>query len=68
MVTSNNAGSESSSEQHIRHLDVFRPEFANDVAQFAYARPGAFEELVKAIAPRNVSIQNSILRYWGIRG
>lgn len=52
----------------INEVDFFDPRLREAVSLIAYTRPEGFTELAKAIAPGNLTLQNQILRVWGIRG
>lgn len=67
MVTSNNIGSDTTSEVNIRDVDLFGRTLNADIHAIAYARPEGFTRLAKAIANNNPSLTNQILRLWGIR-
>lgn len=66
MVTQNNARSITEAGQQLRDLDVFGPEFANDFRLFAYTRPDALKELLKAAAQGKSYLADPLLRHWGI--
>lgn len=63
-------------KQFVPDFNLLRRESADDPEPWplwkqldglAFSRPLAFAELVKAIAKGNKSIENSLLRSWGIR-
>lgn len=51
----------------INEVDLFDIRLREAISVTAYTRPEGFTELVKAIAPGNRTLQNQILRMWGIR-
>lgn len=69
MDTQNNARSELSFGQFIRDFDILgRPlAFHHQFRTFAYTQPEALTALVKAITQGNTTLENQVLRHWGIR-
>lgn len=66
MDTSHNAGEQPARGQLFRDVDLHGRELARDLEWFSFVRTEAFEELVKAISKGDRSLENQILRRWGI--
>lgn len=68
MDASDNAREEFASGFLFRNIDLRGRSPAYICNWLSYTRPIAFAALVKAISRGNRSVENKILRLWGIRG
>ena len=66
MDASDNVGSEFEDRERLRYVNLFRSDLTADLAEIAYVRPEGFRRLVKAISLNDQSLENTILRRWGV--